>query len=142
MIKKIFLDSDVILDLLLERGQFFRDIALVFEKAKTEEIILYTSSICILNINYLLRKSYSKDAVEEILNKFLQYVKILAVDSAIIMASLNSNFNDLEDGVQYYCSLNNDINEIITRNIKDYKHSKIPVLTPLEYLETKSNGLD
>ena len=142
MIKKIFLDSDVILDLLLERGEFFGDIALVFEKAKTEEIILYTSSICILNINYLLRKSYSKDAVEEILNKFLQYVKILAVDSAIIMASLNSNFNDLEDGVQYYCSLNNDINEIITRNIKDYKHSKIPVLTPLEYLETKSNGLD
>lgn len=141
MIKKIFLDSDVILDLLLERGQFFRDIALVFEKAKTGGIILYTSSICVLNINYLLRKSYSKDAVEEIMNKFLQYVKILAVDSAIIMASLNSNFNDLEDGVQYYCSLNNGINEILTRNIKDYRHSKIPVLTPLEFLESKSNDL-
>ncbi|MEO8514522.1 MAG: PIN domain-containing protein [Ignavibacteria bacterium] len=140
--KNIFLDSDVILDLLLERGQFFRDIALVFEKAKTGDIILHTSSICILNINYLLRKSYSKDAVEEIFNKFFQYVKILTVDSQIIMASLNSNFNDLEDGVQYYCSLNNGINEIITRNIKDYKHSKIPVLTPLEYLESKRNDLD
>lgn len=137
--KKIFLDSDVILDLLLERDPYYRDITLLFDKIKTSNITLCTSSICILNINYLLRKSYSKDIVKEILNKFLQFVKILSIDSGIIHASLNSDFADMEDGVQYYCSLNNGISEIITRNIKDYKHSKIPVLTPIEFLEIQLN---
>ena len=137
--KKVFLDSDVILDLLLERQPYHHSITLLFEKVKSGEIILFTSSICILNINYILRKSYSRDNVREILNRFLPFVKILSIDSGVIYSSLNSDFMDFEDGVQYYCSLNNEISEIITRNIKDYKPSKIPVLTPIEFLETTQN---
>lgn len=137
--KKVFLDSDVILDLLLERQPYHHSITLLFEKVKSGEINLFTSSICILNINYILRKSYSRDNVREILNKFLPFIKVLSVDSGVIYSSLNSDFIDFEDGVQYYCSLNNEISEIITRNIKDYKPSKIPVLTPIEFLETTQN---
>ncbi|MBZ0201397.1 MAG: PIN domain-containing protein [Ignavibacteria bacterium] len=138
--KKIFLDSDVILDLLLEREPYHHSITLLLEKVKSGDIVLHTSSICILNINYILRKSYSHDYVKEVLNKLLHFVNILSVDSGIIHLSLNSDFIDFEDGVQYYCSLNNDISEIITRNIKDYKPSKIPVLTPEEFLETRKNN--
>ena len=137
--KKVFLDSDVILDLLLERQPYNSSITLLFEKARSGGIILFTSSVCILNINYIIRKSYSRDNTREILNRFLPFIKVLSVDSGIIHSSLNSDFMDFEDGVQYYCSLNNEISEIITRNIKDYKPSKIPVLTPIEFLETTQN---
>ena len=137
--KKVFLDSDVILDLLLERQPYHSSITLLFEKARSGGIILFTSSVCILNINYIIRKSYSRDNTREILNRFLPFIKVLSVDSGIIHSSLNSDFMDFEDGVQYYCSLNNEISEIITRNIKDYKPSKIPVLTPIEFLETTQN---
>jgi predicted nucleic acid-binding protein len=68
------------------------------------------------------------------LNKLLVYVDILSVDSDIIRLALNSIFKDFEDAVQYYTSIKNNLDIILTRNIKDYKSTDIPVMTPDEFL--------
>lgn len=132
--KNIFLDSDIILDLLMQRYPHHMSTSLVFEKAKINELKLYTSSICIANVYYILRKNRTYSQVKIMLNKLFVYVEILSVDSDIIRLALNSFFKDFEDAVQYYTSLKNNLDTILTRNIKDYKSTDIPVMTPNEFL--------
>lgn len=132
--KNIFLDSDIILDLLLQREPHHLSISLVFEKAKVNELKLYTSSVCITNVYYILRKTHSFEQIKIMLNKFFVYIDILSVDSEIIRLALNSLFKDFEDGVQYYTSLKNNLDTIITRNVKDYKADGLPVMTAEEFL--------
>jgi predicted nucleic acid-binding protein len=133
-VKNIFLDSDIILDLLLQRCPYDISISLVFEKSKSNELKLFTSSVCIANVYYILRKNHTNSDVKNMLNKLFVYVDILSVDSDIIRLALNSFFNDFEDAVQYYTSIKNKFDTILTRNIKDYKSTDIPVMTPEEFL--------
>lgn len=133
--KNVFLDSDAVLDLLLKREPHHLSIAFVFEQAKLNKIRLHTSSICIVNVHYILKKTYTLDQIKVILNKFFLYVNILSVNSDIIRLALNSFFRDFEDGVQYYTSLKNNINTILTRNIRDYKVDDISIMTPDEFLK-------
>lgn len=132
--KNLFIDSDVILDLLLKREPHFISAAVLLEKAKSNEIKLHTSSVCAVNVHYILKKSYSADEIGVMLNKFFIYVGILTVDKEIILLALNSNFRDFEDAVQYYAALKNNLETILTRNTKDYRVDDIPVMTPDEFL--------
>lgn len=133
--KNLFMDSDVILDLLLKREPHFISTAVLLEKAKSNEIKLFTSSVCAVNVHYILRKSYPTDEIGLMLNKFFMYVGILTVDKDIIMLALNSHFRDFEDAVQYYAAIKNNLETILTRNTKDYKVDDIPVMTPVEFLK-------
>lgn len=61
---------------------------------------------------------------------------VLGLNDKIVELSLNDDtFNDFEDGLQYYTALENEIGIIITRNLKDFKHSKIAVMTASQYLK-------
>jgi predicted nucleic acid-binding protein len=64
-------------------------------------------------------------------------VRVLPMDDKIIDLSLDADFNDFEDAIQYYTALENDLDLILTRNLKDFKTSKLPVLTASEYLSSK-----
>lgn len=134
--KKIFLDSDVILDLLLERTPHHISMAIIMEMAKNKQAVLHTSAVCAVNVHYILRKTHTSEQVKRVLNKFFVYVKIISVESDVILLSLNSDFRDFEDAVQYYSSLKNKLEIILTRNVKDYIEEQIPVLTPAEYIKT------
>jgi predicted nucleic acid-binding protein len=74
---------------------------------------------------------------KEILRRFKILTEVLSLDDKIIDLALNDNgFSDFEDAIQYYSALENGQDIIITRNLKDFKSSKIPVLTATEYLQT------
>jgi len=70
----------------------------------------------------------------KVISKFKLLVNILVLDDKIIELSLASDFADFEDAIQYYTALENNINLIITRNNKDFKHSKLPILSAKEFL--------
>ena len=132
---KLFLDSDVILDLLTKREPFHLGSFFIFEKAERNELNLFASSVCFTNMFYILRKSYTSVQVYNMLNKLIGLVNVLNVDSRIIHASLSSSFSDFEDAVQYFTAKENGMDVIITRNVKDYKHKDVPVMTPVEFLK-------
>lgn len=67
------------------------------------------------------------------MSKFKVLVKVLPVDDKILELALHSEFTDFEDALQYYCAIENGINLLITRNIKDYKHASIPIFTAESY---------
>jgi len=133
-VKKILLDTNIILDLLAKRQPFFEFAAKLFSLGDKKKIRLYTTSISIINVNYILSKILSANESREILRKFRVLVKILPCDEKIIDLGLNSHFKDFEDSIQYYIAIENKIDIIITRNLKDFKSAKIPVMTAEEFL--------
>jgi predicted nucleic acid-binding protein len=134
--KKVFLDTDILLDLILQREKFFQSPAIVFEMAARKELSLHVSSLSFSNLFYILRKSYSSSQSINILKKLSAELRILSVNSGVVMKALDSSFKDFEDAIQYFSALNNGMDVILTRNIKDYKLAEIPVVTADEFIRT------
>jgi len=137
--KKIFLDSDVLLDLLLDRAPFADDIAVIIEEAMASEVKLCVSPISITNINYIIEKLENKRKADAQTKKILKIVKVEDVGQKVITEAANSGFKDFEDGVQNYCAAEAGHEIIITRNTKDYKESELSILTPREFLAKIQN---
>lgn len=136
--KKLFIDTNIVLDLLGKREPFYDDAAKLFSLADRGKVKLYISSLTIANANYVLTRFKSSKEARVILLKFKILVVVLVLNDKIIELSLNDDsFKDFEDGLQYYTALESEADIIITRNLKDFKASKIPVMTPGQYLKKK-----
>lgn len=127
-------DTNIILDLLAKREPHYVFAAELFSLADKKKIKLYASSISIVNTNYILSKSLSEMRAREIHRKFRILVQILPCTEKIIDLGLNSDFKDYEDAIQYYTAMEYNIDSIISRNLKDFKGAKIPVMTSEDFL--------
>ncbi len=132
---QVFVDTDIMLDLLLERSPFYINSAYLFTLADNGKIEICVSSLSFNKIDYLLSKRYNRSESRRILGQLKILVKVLAVDDKIISLALNSVFSDFEDAIQYYAAIENNVPILITRNLKDYKHAAIPVMTAEAYLK-------
>lgn len=134
---KIFVDTDVILDLLARRIPHFHFSAVLFTFAEMKKLELYTTPLIIANTFYILRKQLGNDSAKNALRKLRILLHIIDSTESIIDKALNSDFSDFEDAIQYYTALEYGIPVILTRNIRDYKKASIVVQTPESYLVTK-----
>lgn len=134
---QILIDTDVILDFFLERKPFFQDSIKILSLAENRKIKIYVTSLSFSNSYYILRQVGSHNIVIDNLRKLARITEILSVNSKSIELVLYSEFKDFEDAIQYFSAYQKDkINVIITRNIKDYKKSELPVMTPENYLKS------
>jgi len=131
---KLFIDANVVLDLILKRYPFFDNIAEILTVAEIKNYTLCLSSVTFVNVNYIACKFTDKKNVLESLKKLRILFDVLIVSDAEIDKALYSKFNDFEDAVQHYCALKYKCDYIITRDLKDFKNSEIPVMTPTEFL--------
>ena len=132
---KLLVDTNVVLDLLAKREPFYDSAAKLFSLADKKKVELSISSLTFANTGYVLTRLKAADRSREILRRFRVLVKVLSLDDKVIDLALNDlNFKDFEDGLQYYSALENGQDMIITRDLNDFKESRIPVMTPEEYL--------
>jgi len=131
---KVFVDTDVCIDLLSGRQPFNNMAEILFSLADLGQIKIYISSISFANIDYVLRSQYSTIHSRKIIANFKTIVNVLSVDNKTIDLAIASDFNDFEDAIQYCCAIENNLTTIITRNTKDYKKSTIKVVTPEVFL--------
>ena len=135
--RKLFIDTNIVIDLLAEREPFYEDAAKLFSLSDKKMIKLSVSSLTFANTNYLLQKTNSASTAKEILRKFKILTTVLSLDDKIIDLALNDRgFRDFEDAIQYYSAIENSQEILITRNLKDFKISKIPVMTASEFIKT------
>jgi predicted nucleic acid-binding protein len=135
----LFIDTDVIIDFLIDRKPHSREAAIIFTLIDQKKLKGYVSSLTFSNLYYVLRKVESHNKVIAKLDSLSKFVSILRVEEQTIKNALSSSFIDFEDSIQYYCALDSKkIDVIITRNTRDFKNSKIPVMTPGDYLKTAS----
>jgi predicted nucleic acid-binding protein len=136
---KLFLDTNIIVDLLGEREPFYESIAKIATLADKGKIQLFVSALTYSTVYYVLSRFEDKEVVKEKIRKFKVIAETSDLTDKIIEKGLSSKFKDFEDSLQYYCALGIDCNFFITRNEKDFKESELPVLTPDEYLSSLKN---
>jgi len=131
---RIFLDTNVMMDLLSARVPFYNSIAKITSLADKGEIKMIVSALSYTTVNYLLSKIDNVDITRDKLRKFKIISEVAVLDEEIIEKGLNSNFSDFEDAVQYFSALKANCKIIVTRNTKDFKESRLPIMTPEEFL--------
>ena len=132
---KLFLDTNIVVDLLERREPFCHDAVRLFTMAYNRQVQLVVSPMTFSTASFLLRKHGSK-GVRNLLSNFRQLSRVAAANERTVDDSLASQFKDFEDAMQYYTALRAKADIIITRNGKDFANSKIPVMTAGEYLAT------
>lgn len=136
--KNIFIDTNIVLDLLEKREEFYKEAQILFSNAdQPTKINIFVSALTIANTYYILRKYYTNEIVKGIVAKFKILVEVLPVNDKIIELALLSDFKDFEDALQYYAAIENNMDVIITRNKKDFNLSELPVFTAKEFLIIK-----
>lgn len=136
---RLFLDTNIVVDLLGEREPFYESVAKIATLADKGKIQLYVSALTYSTVYYLLSRYEDKEIVKEKIRKFKVIAETSDLTDKILDKGLSSKFKDFEDSLQYYCALETDCNFFITRNEKDFKESELPVLTPNEYLSSLKN---
>ena len=133
--KKILIDTNVALDILLNRHPSYTNAAVIFYMTRQKTIESYISASAITDIFYLAQKDLGKKSTKELLKDMLQVFKPAAVTDSHIYQALDLDWDDFEDSVQYIVSESFLADYIVTRNIKDYIAGSIPAVTPEQFLQ-------
>jgi len=135
---KVFIDTDVILDFMIAREPFAMDAARIFSLSERKQISICTTGLVFSNAYYVLRKLGSHQKVMEKLSQLAKLIDIITLSKASVLQALDSKFGDFEDALQHYAALSENVKTIVTRNVKDFKNSELAVLTPDQYLSSRS----
>ena len=134
---KVLLDADVILDFFFDRKPFSDHSTRIINLCEKGEVKGFVTSITLSNIAYLLQKTASREKVITNLKMLMQFLDVATTDKESVLDALNSDFKDFEDALQNFTAQNfEEIKVIITRNIKDYKTSKLSIMTPETFLKS------
>jgi predicted nucleic acid-binding protein len=133
--KSIFLDTNILVDLVAKRNVFVDDAVAIFNYCQNNNIEMFTTSHSIATLHYIAKKLVDEKELRLIIEDLLDTVSIIGVNETTIRKSLKSNHKDFEDAIQIISAQSiNNMNCIVTRNIKDYKYAEINVFTPNEFL--------
>ncbi|OHD65514.1 MAG: hypothetical protein A2176_14085 [Spirochaetes bacterium RBG_13_51_14] len=130
----IFIDSDVIIDLLTQRENYAEAAALMTLIAE-KKVAAFTTPIVLANVDYIITKYSSKAKSKRAVKSLRKRLSILPMNEKIVDAALESDFSDFEDAMQYYAVEKQGIDFIVTRNKKDYAKGSIRVITAQEYMD-------
>jgi len=133
--KRIFIDTNIIIDLLGDRKPHSKFAIDLFDKAESTSIKLYASSHSFATTHYLLKKYVDERKLRTVLLDLLDFVTIISIDLHVIKRGLKSKHKDFEDALQILAASSIDkMDCIVTRNVKDFKESEIPVFAPDDLL--------
>ena len=130
---RVFLDTNVILDLILRRVGY-DDAALIMQKSENGEYSLFTSSLSMVNIAYILRKYYRGESLYHLLEELGDIIDVITVSSEAYHKALQSRALDFEDAIQLFSAIESDMDCIVTRNAQDFIFDKLPIYTPFDFL--------
>ena len=132
---QVLIDTNVVLDVLLNRDDFVRD-AVAILKLPERSVQKYVSASAITDIYYIARQEIKDKAeVKNLLKTLLQIIHVADVSEDNILTALDSDWSDFEDSVQNAVAESHNYDAVITRNKGDYKKSNLKVFSPKEFLE-------
>jgi predicted nucleic acid-binding protein len=132
--RSIFIDSDILLDLILKRYPFYEWALGLFFLIDERKLSGCTTVHSLLNVHYITMKTVGEKSARASIKQLSAQINIIREDMSIVEKALASTITDFEDAVQHYAAASAGADFIITRNVKDYKHSAIPVLTAEQFL--------
>jgi len=131
---KVLFDTNIIIDVLLDRKPFSEHASYLMSRVERSEINGFLCATTVTTIHYLLSKYLDKEKAIDSINSIMALFEIASVNRLVIENALKSKFSDFEDSVLHESARHAGVEYIITRNIKDFKKSKIPAYTATEFL--------
>lgn len=131
---RLLIDANILLDVLQKREPYFYDSSLIWKLCETNSIEGYVSSLTIANLIYVMRKELKPEKIEEVLNHLKLIFQLTDLSVSDIMRASEMKWIDFEDAVQSTIAERIHADYIITRNVKDFRESKVIAFTPTEYL--------
>ena len=132
---RVMIDTCISLDLIQQRNDFFNDARDVFEAIKEERIEGFITVKSLMDIHYVTKHIlHDEYAVRNVLQNLLILLKLKDSSAHDAIKALNSTITDYEDALMSETAISNDIDYIVTRNIKDYKNSTIKAVTPADLM--------
>ncbi|MCK5538365.1 MAG: PIN domain-containing protein [Bacteroidales bacterium] len=135
----ILIDTNVLLDFLLQRESFFVDAKEVFIVCAKNNYSVHITASTVTDIYYITSKYKSKAEAAVFIESIIETFFIDSVGKAEIKRAVDLNFTDFEDALQVSIAEANDINLIITRNKRDFLNSSIKVLEPKEFISKEAD---
>lgn len=132
---RVFVDTNVVVDYLARREEFYRPASVIFDMARRNLLVCVVSSLTFVNCAYVMRKHFGKDETLAMLDAFMQTVEVSPIDRGVLEKALESKPYDFEDAVQYYSSDIKGVDIIVTRDEKGFSNCKVPIMTPSEFLK-------
>ncbi len=127
---RVLLDTNVVLDFLLDREPFAESAAAVWETNRRGEIVSYVSAITPVNVFYIARKLRGIEEARKVIEGLLAECQIAFLDSAVLHEALSLPLKDYEDAVQHASAVHSQLDAIVTRDPNDYARASIPVYSP------------
>ncbi len=133
--KRTLLDTNIILDIILERQPFVENAVKIIELSVGRNHRLFITASTITDIYYIAKRKAGHNITIQFIKELLGFIEVVAIDKVTILNALNSEMNDFEDAIQIEAAKQNKIRTLITRNIKDFDNSEIEVLLPEVYID-------
>ncbi|MEG4442447.1 PIN domain-containing protein [Microcoleus sp. AT9_B5] len=133
---RVLIDTNIVLDFLLQREPFFQDAELLFQAIDAGQLIGYVTATTIADIFYISRKhTRSVEQARQAVLETLTAMVICPIDRAVLESAFNSGLVDFEDAVQIFGAVAQGLDAILTRDNKGFLSSPIPVLSIQELLQ-------
>ncbi len=127
-------DTDVVLDLVLDREPFVEAAAALFESHEQGRVDGYISGITLVNVFYVARKIKGSGGARRAVEELLATLNVCPLDQTALENAQRLAFTDYEDAVQHACAIAGNLDAIVTRNLDDYKNASLLVFTPTDFL--------
>ncbi|MEH1868645.1 MAG: PIN domain-containing protein [Nostoc sp.] len=133
---RVLIDTNIILDYLLDREPFLQDAKALFNLIDSGQVVGYVTATTLTDIFYIARRqTQSVELARQAVSTILAVLVICSVNRAILEAAFASGLADFEDAVQIYCAVAQSLDAIITRDLQGFSNSAIPVLSVRQLLE-------
>jgi predicted nucleic acid-binding protein len=132
---KVLVDTNIFLDILLQRSPFFQDSHRIFKMVENGLTEGYIAPITINNIAYIARKSHQPDQIRKYIVTITEIFTICQMNATVVTSAAALNFTDIEDSLQAAMAESHGCGFIITSNISDYQHSPVPAITASAFLD-------
>lgn len=130
----LLIDTNIVLDVLMNRSEFVKTSSMVWKLCETEQTEGYISALSFANIMYIMRKQLTPKQIEEVFDQLKLIFSFSALNAAVLTKAVNMKWDDFEDAIQSATAETVHADYIITRNLKDFSQSKIMALLPSELL--------
>ena len=131
--KRIFLDTNILLDVVLHRDQFVADSARIWNDSESDKALGIISAISLNNIHYIARKLISSGEALESIRHILSILTVVPLDASILRMAVDFPQKDFEDAIQLFSAFQAKADCIVTRDRSHFSTEYLPVLTPAEY---------
>jgi len=132
---RILFDTNVILDVMLDREPFADAASALLEQVENGVIAGYLSATTITTIHYLASKAIGEEKAQTEIEKLFSLFEVAPINRAVLEAALKSRMADFEDAVLSEAAKAVGVDGIVTRNIKDFKRAGISIYNPIELLD-------